>query len=111
MHCKLNATDNGALTSSALTEKRWSALAERIAREQVVAEADFAHHVGSNTLRLDLSCSLWHGIGTCGMTLFHYICTPSGSTKCAAHLLCASVDHHQMRPESVDEHVQLGPMR
>ena len=25
---------------------------------QVIAEADFAHHVGSNTLRLELSCSL-----------------------------------------------------
>ena len=61
MHCDLNATDNGALTSNAWTEKR-SALAEHIAREPVIAEGDFAHHVGSNTLRLDLSCSLMASI-------------------------------------------------
>ena len=84
-----------------LLDKKKSALAARIARLQVFAAADFAHHVGSNTLRLDLSCS--RGTGTRGMTLSHCIGCQRGRTKCAAHL-------SQMRLDNVDEPVQLGPM-
>ena len=97
--CQSTATEQKALASNAWDKKK-SALAARIARLQVFAAADFAHHVGSNTLRPDLSCS--RGTGTRGMTLSHCIGCQRGRTKCAAHL-------SQMRLDSVDEPVQRGP--